>query len=306
MADAAPGPKGPTEIVLSQVPVEGEGGNPFAAAADPAAGGGASDPGAAAAEGQDPAKPAEKKPDADDLVLDLIRRGRALTQREKAIEGRERTVAERVKPYEDLFASAKKDPMSFIERVADAAGLDVDTVVEVYTARKSGAQAKLPDDHPVRALQAEVAELKRQLAEKDTKQTDAAADAAVQGHINDLKALAGQTPDAYKLFNTAPEEHAYQAFDLMAAHHRAKQPITHAEAVRRIEVVLREDAEKKAAALGYSKPAAAAAPATPSPTPQSAAPRASTPTPAPLEHTSAIRSDEEIAAEWLRMTRGAA
>lgn len=298
---SAPARTEPATITLSQPAAEGATENPFAT---PEGG----QPAAAEAkpteqQTEQKTEP-EKKPDADDLVLELIRRGRALSSREQAIKRREAEVAAQLKPYQDLFAAAKTAPLEFLGKVADAAGLDLDSAIEAYTAMKAGGEAKLPDNHPVRALQAEVAELKRLLADKDKSQADEAADAKVNGHISDLKALAGQTPEKFPLFNTAAEEHAYQAFDLMAAHHKAGAPITHAEAVRRIEAVLREDADKKAVALGYRKPEQHTT-STPSPTPTTA-PRASTPTAAPMERVSAIRSDEEIAADWERMSRGAA
>ena len=271
------------------------------------------------------AKPAEakaegekdaKQEDPDKLILSLLTQRRQQAARDKALAKREQALkavedkAAKADEYEALFAGARANPETLLTRVAEATGLDVDTVVEWYTARKSGGQPALPADHAVKSLQAEVAALKAKLDEKDnvTEQQRQAqeGDAHLQKYLTDLKAVAAAAPDDHKLFNAEPEANAIEAFDLMYALHQAGKPITHAEAVKRIEAVLREDTDKRAPLLGYQRasstnetrqqPTTTQTPAT--------ATRAVTANAAPFETASPIRSDEEIRNDWLRSFPG--
>lgn len=267
------------------------------------------------------AKPGEEKPDGDKLILGLLTKSRQLAAREKAFAKREagikelETRAAKAAEYDALFANAKGDPGALLTKMAEAAGLDVDDVVTWYTDRKSGGAGVLPADHQQKALAQEVADLKAKLEEKETgrrkQEEDAANNAALENHLSTLKQEASDATK-FPLFNTDPGEHAIAAIDLMIAFNEASRsgqttadgrpirPITHAEAVRRIEDQLRADTEKKAPALGYQRPASNNETRPTTTQTPATAPRAVAATAAPFETASPIRSDEEIRADWAR------
>ena len=263
-------------------------------------------------------KPTEKKPDADELALELSRRTRETQASKKAHDASKAELDKLVarhKEFDSVLGLAKTDPTKFVERMAEAVNLPLDTVVEVLIARKQGSSRALtPEETAARAAKddAEAKEAKR-LADEQK----AAGDKAVQTHKDSIKSLVSAS-DKFPLF-TEPEEmegNVDAAFDLMVLAFEASQtdkdvkPLSYAAAVDMIEKQLHAKAERSASKLGYKKtetlapaePAKpAAVPATPAPTApatQPATPPINTASVAPIVASNGIRSDEEIAADW--------
>lgn len=309
-APASGGKTEPTTISLTDPPSsEGDFDAQFT---EPAADGGQAQQGAPA----DKAEPDKDKPgQVDRTVLELLQRGRELSKREKSLGTREQSLKASeadLSEWRSLKQTARANPMAVITRIADLTGLDPDVVTNAYVAAKSGGTPELPADHPLKSeiaeLKATIAELKGEHQSQKQKDSEAEGDRLVQGHIDDLKGIASQAADKHPLFNSEPEANAYEAFDLMAARHKAGSPITHAEAVRLIEDTLREDYEKKAQLLGHRKDPTAAPqtrPNTQTQTPATPVPRQAA-NAAPFEPASQIRSDDEIRADLMRTFGGAA
>lgn len=310
MADTAATPSAPTETILSDTSTEDVDFSERPAGDQPA--------GEQQAQGEQPAEK-EKPPlsEAEKTVLNLLSKTKKLEGKERHLQKRElalKSVEEENQGYRELIGLAKTDPLGFLAKIGEHAGLAYEDVVDAVTAQRSGGEAKLPADHATKALQAELADLKAKLADKETKQTEeqkaAAGQQALQGYLTSLKGAAAAAPDEFPLFNAEPEANAIEAFDLMAAMHAGGKPITHAEAVRRIEEVLRETTEKRAAVLGFQRAASSTTthetfrPTSPTPTKPAAAPRAVAASAAPDVPATAIRSDEDIRNDWLRSFPG--
>lgn len=257
--------------------------------------------------------PEQMRAEAEALVLDLGKRGRALAEREKGVARRE----DRTKAAEELFALAERDPLAFAERIAQVTKLDRKRLVEAWTVNDAGGHAQLTAEERVARLEADraaerAANDKRAEDERKARE-DAEADAAVTGHVTALKGIATAKATEFPLVSRRLETGSVAAFDLMVLHHNAGQAITHEAALRLVEDQLRADAEADAQVLGYAK--SAAQPTSPTAfavTPPSGAGN-STHAPgaspgagaAPFEPV-AIKSDEDIAREWRAMFSRAA
>lgn len=256
------------------------------------------------------AKPEDKKPetDVDELVLQLHDRGRKLTEREKALSTREQTVKakeERNAQFEGIIALAQKSPLEFVEKMADAVGLDVDTVVEAYTAAKTGGNPTLTAEQQIQRLQAQIEELKNPPKDDKPNDDDPEADRLVQQHVDNLKALAKAGAANFPLFARNADRYAPEAFDLMVLRHNAGAPITAAAAIAEIEKQLRIETEGNAEALGFSRPQQNNNPASTNrntPTTPNGTPRPSAMSAAPIADVFHIRSDDDIAADFLRQS----
>lgn len=309
MADnATSAPSEPTTIVLTDPPSSSA---DFDDQFTEPTGGGEQRTEAQPEQKQEPEK--DKPGQVDRMVLDLLSRGRELSKKEKSLSAKEQSIKASeadLSEWRSLKQTARANPMAVLTRIADLTGLDVDTVTNAYVTAKSGGTPDLPADHPLKSeiaeLKATIAELKGEHTTRKQQEQDAEGDRLVQAHVTGLKGIAAQAADAHPLFNADPESNAFEAFDLMAARHKAGSPITHAEAVRLIEETLREDAEKKAQLLGYRK----------DPTQTQSRPQPQTQTPArpvprqaasaaPFEPASQIRSDDEIRADLVRTFGGA-
>lgn len=257
--------------------------------------------------------PEALRAEAEALVLDLGKRGRALAEREKGLT---RAEAE-LKSFRELRQLAQTDPLGFAERMAVSVGLDRAKLVEAWTVSAAGGTPKLSDADRLARLEADRA-AERAAADKRAEderkaREDAEADAAVTGHVTALKGIAVAKAAEFPLVSRRLETGSVAAFDLMVLHHNAGQPLTHEAALRLVEDQLRADAEADAQVLGYAK--SAAQPTSPTAfavTPPSGAGN-STHAPAdsagagaaPFEPV-AIKSDEDIAREWRAMFSRAA
>jgi hypothetical protein len=330
-------PKGPATIVLADLPSDREAGgdNPFLEAGTDGTQAQSQSQQAqteteAPAQTEQEAEPAkdEEKPDADKLILQLLTDQRKHAADKKrfgqAVEAFKAEKAQ-LEPIRAALANAKAEPMKVLQLVADAAGLDVDTVTDAFVAWKSGAKPELPADHPLKselqALKDEIAQLKGD-KEKETERTD---DQLVTAHMGDCRAIAAKDPEKFKLFNADPEVASSEAYDLMVLYLQAEKQgqvdnaghpikrITHAQAVERIEATLRKRAARDAELLGIAKPdsttqstpassgtQSAQASAPPVQSKPNTAPRAGAVNArsAPIERVSQIRTDEEIRADF--------
>lgn len=267
-----------------------------------------------------PKSPEQLRTEAEALVLDLGKRGRALSEREKGLTRAEAELNE----YRALRQLAQTDPLGFAERVATAARLDRGKLVEAWTVNGAGGRATLTAEERVARLEAD-READRVAAA--TRDADAAkareeqeADQAVQQHVTSLKTLATSKAAEFPLVSRRLESSSVAAFDLMVLHHQAGQPINHEAALRLVEEQLRVDAEADAQVLGYQKgaPGAPAQPTSFAPHVTGAAPGAGAPPSgtgngthapaasagagaAPFESAHTIRSDEDIARDWRAM-----
>src|SRR5262245_24896665 len=154
-------------------------------------------PAAAAAAKPDTEKPPEKPQDADELMLELGRRTREAQQTTKTNAAKQKELDGLIgkhKQFADVLALAKSDPMAFIEKLADAAGLDVDTAVEAYTTRKAGGKRDLTPDERIARMEAERARETQEREEREAKdkadREKTEGDAAVQRQVDGLKSLA--------------------------------------------------------------------------------------------------------------------
>lgn len=252
-----------------------------------------------------PPKPAEAKSDPDDLVLELGKRSREAIEAKKAATTRERELAGYVakhKGLEAVLGLAKSDPAAFIERIAEAAGLDVDTAMQVFADRRSGGKGELTADQRVARLEAELARRDAEAAENGKKteadRKAAEGDAAIKRHVEAIKSLAkaGDFPE----FNDDPDVNGSAAFDLMVLAVEAGKPISYAAALDQIEKTLQAETDRRATRRGYAKangesqPTTKQQPTTAAP----AQPRQTHASAAPVVPTATIKSDEEIAADW--------
>lgn len=242
----------------------------------------------------------EAPKDADQLVLELSARTREATKSKQSFEAKTKELdghIARHKEFDSVLALAESDPMQFVLRLAEAAKLDVNTIVEAYTAHKSGSTRELTEAERIARLEAEKktsdakAEADRIAREKTEGET------AIAAHVNAIKSLATAGKDNFPLANANIEAASNAAFDLMVLAHEAKLEVpSYAAALQQIENTLRADAEKSAALLGYTK----ASPAPTTPTAPQVQPRPNG-SAAPIVATSQIKSDEEIADDWIHM-----
>jgi hypothetical protein len=261
----------------------------------------------------DPAKTEpvkETPPDADTAVLELSTRTRETVAAKKNFEAKTKELNDHIarhKEFDSVLALAKTDPLAFCERLADATGLELHTVIEAYNARKAGSDRQLTADEKIALLEKERATEKaeaekRAAADKAKKDEDEGA-AAVVVHVNAIKSLATAGKENFPLANLNIEEASNAAFDLMVLANQAGMEVpSYASALQQIEVALRDDAEKKAIALGYTK--ASSTPTTPAETPNAlnVQPRQTVNgSAAPIVVTSQIKSDDEIADDWINM-----
>lgn len=280
-------------IVLSDDPIDLIGGEPAKAAPT------GDDKGQAPAQ-KEPAN--EQTP--DELVLELSKRGRELEANKKAVAAKEKELAGLIaqhKQFAEVLALAKSDPYGFIEKMADAAGLDPDAAIEGYTARKSGGQRTLTEAERLERLEREREQERADREKRETQEREQReredGDKAVAAHVDSLKSLAKAGEENFPLFCDDIDTNAAAAFDLMVLAHNAGKDMSHAAAVAAIEKTLREDTERRAGRLGFRKDGQptnqATAPVTPT------QPRATTTASvAPPAQTFAIKSDDEIAADW--------
>jgi hypothetical protein len=261
-----------------------------------------------APEQQAPAASQPTKPDPDELVLDLARRGRELSRKEKEFErtrGEFEAFRNEAMESRQMRALAKSDPMAFLAKVADAAGLELDAVVDAYTTRKSGETPSLSAEDRVARLERQLQEKEQREAkerdERAAREKEQAGDRALQAHLSEIKGFAASAADNFPLFNDPEdlEANAIAAFDLRMLAHEKGETLSNAAAVQEIEKRLRKDTEKRAQRLGIARPASA----TPTPTPSPTVPRAVNAAAAPFEASPQIRSDEEIAADWAAFAR---
>lgn len=254
---------------------------------------------------EEPAAAAPKeetaKPDPDDLVLELSRRNREAASKSKELDG----LVAKHKQFAEILGLAKSDPYAFIERMAEAAGVDVDTAVEAYTVRKAGGKRELTAEERIARMEAEHQANEKREADARAEREKAEGDAAITRHVNGLKEFAKVSEDNFPLFNDDLEVNAQAAFDLMALSLDKGKSITYAAAVHQIETTLRADTERRAARIGFAKPTGSTASqptTTQHPTAQSSAPpRQTQASAAPAETTQTIKSDEDIEAEWLNL-----
>lgn len=252
----------------------------------------------------------EAKPDADELTLELSRRTRDAQASHKANQAKQKELDGHIAKHRalaDVLGLAKTDPLAFIEKLADAAGLDVDTAIEAYTVRKSGGKRDLSAEERIARMEREreqqTKESEAQRAERESAEQKAAGEKALASHTASIKSLASSSEN-FPLFSDPDdiESNALAAFDLMVMAHEAGKPMSHAAAVSEIERTLRADTERKATRIGLRKtealPPTAAPAATPTAPAPAALPRPTQASAAPPADDNRIRTDEEIAADW--------
>lgn len=269
-----------------------------------------------------PPAEAEKKPDPDDLVLQLSQRTRAASEAEKRATAREteaKAALARVQRFEAIMGKAKTEPLEFLNTICDAAGLDLDLAIEAYTTHKAGGKRELTTDEKLARLERDrTAETEKQERErKEQEKRDGEAQLAKMHE--QIRGFANAAAENFPLFNDDPTSNSVAAFDLIALHHAEKpdEPmLTIAAAVQMIEKTLYAETERRAGRLGFKKAEAAPPTPTTTPVPQAAAtptpaaapaPRQTqtpqVPAPAPAESLPAIRSDDDIAADWASFRR---
>jgi hypothetical protein len=266
-----------------------------------------------AAPAAEPAKTdAPKAPDPDEAVLELSRRSREAQAATKAATARQQELDGYIakhKSFAGILDLAKSDPIAFVEKIADAAGLDVDTAIEAYTTRKAGGQRDLSPEERIKRFETEQARREQEARDREEREQaerqKADGEAAVQRHHEAIKSLAKGGEENFPLFNDDPDGNAAQAFDLMVLAHQDGKELSYAAAVSQIEKQLRADTERRAARLGFKPTGQTGQPPTkPTPTaPTPAQPRQTQASAAPIEPTQTIKSDEEIAADWTTMFR---
>jgi hypothetical protein len=255
----------------------------------------------------DPAKP--PAPNADELVLELSKRSREVADVKKQLGATKKELEGligRHKQFADVLGLAKTDPMAFITKLADAAGLDVDEATAAYVQHKSGGKAQLTTDDRIARLEAEIARRDREADEARTKDSQARekaeGDAAIVKHVEGIKGFAAAAEENFPLFAVDPETHAVAAFDLMVLAHNAGEQLTYAAAVQNIENTLKADYDKKHARISKKTdptapngaPAANGKPPTNGHRPANA-------TAAPDAPSFNIKSDDDIAADWVNL-----
>lgn len=206
-----------------------------------------------AVEGEAPAEtpPEEEAKEPPKSARDYNRAFAALSRREKAYrervaaDERERAnfAAERreLETYRALRQRARQDPKAWLE----AGALDRETAQKAWEEQQ---QAK-----PETAAERRLAELERQLADRDQKFQAAQESAAKERYVDKISRVIESDPAAYELLHA--EGRAADVFELMDRHYREHGTVLKVEAAcEALEGVLAEQLEAQAKRLrGYKK-----------------------------------------------------
>lgn len=184
-------------------------------------------------------------------------------------------VAEKVSKYEAAIASGD------VDKILDAFGITDEKLVDLYIAKhgsKDDAGGTDGGDKAVEELRVELAKFKEELADSKTKEAEKAkqteAEAAIRGHVDQLRTLASKPehaerfelvnaaePDAIRVLTDGQCSSAYEAaFDVMVEVHKAHgKYITHEEALDALENALLGHERARAERTGKLKKLGAAA-----------------------------------------------
>jgi hypothetical protein len=276
-------------------------------------------------------------PDPDKLVLEISRRDRESRQRAQAVERKSQELTKReqelnsrhesVQKFAQLQAKAKSNPYEALTDLAALIGVDVDEAIEAVAVKAAGGTVKQLDPaERVSRLEKELADkeakAEAQRKEAEEKQAEAASEAKIQAHVNQLSSLAKSSENFPLVQGESPEELAAnvnEAFDLMVLSWQAEKQgqadasgnpikqLTHIQALNIVEKHLREKTEARARKLGLT-PAQAKAQAAQTAdtglsvssrtTPQASAQATPRTGLSPITATSSIKSDDEILADF--------
>lgn len=242
--------------------------------------------------------------------------------------------------YRQLTQTARQNPLAALAKLADHVGLDVDSAIDALTVKRAGGEPQLTEAQRLERLEKQRQE-DAEKAEKERQEQDAAAKKREQEQaygkaLDSFKNLVGDGTK-FPLIAEDTDTYVREALDLQALYWVANkegqlgpdgqpvQPITQIQALNLIEKTLRQQTDARAKKLGYrpaeldpskadpattsetrqaQEPPRVAAPASPPPA-RVAQPSSPTPVRAPvMERASAIKSDEEILAEFGREFSG--
>lgn len=213
--------------------------------------------GAAPAEGAPGAGP-DGKPDEPSRSREFNRAFAALSRREKALKERDTSwAAEREKhaaelkelaTFRQLRQGARQNPRAWLE----AGAIDRDTAAQAFAEHRTDGQAPR-DDGVTRELQAKLQQLEAQLAERDQKYQQMAANQAKAGYLDRIDRCIDSDPAAYELLKA--EGRQADVYELMDRHYREHHEVLKIpDACAALEAALTEQLTTQAQRYrGYKK-----------------------------------------------------